>query len=361
MKTKRCARVLLTLFVLCAGMFVSSGRATVWAAANADGSVLINEANFPDQNFRNYLMNELIDDVLEGPVYSDDISRTKPKTIWGKNELDAVRKIKVGYLSGLNWKQGAYDLRGIENFYNLETIVIRDVSNLTGSVPALPKLNTIVIEEGDLSDLSFYKLDFSVLKQKLPLARIRNFSIVHPTLGTVDLSALEKMEHFSLGSSYVERCIYEGALDFKKNKRIKEIHIENSNLTKLNVSANTELNRLELVRTNVKNLDLSKNKKLKELYIGKGSGVTFRLPAKNCLEKLEVNMASGSLDLTSCTVSLKEISRAQFKEKGAIKVWMKRSVLKELLEKKGLRVEGKKLKRSQVKFPKKGKYAYFKM
>lgn len=369
MNEKKRGRYLRRLLAMCVGISMLGSAVTVSAVTNPDGSVLINEENFPDQNLRNYLMNSYyVQDHVNGDLY------TQPYTVLEKNELDAVRSLEVGfqrdgevwtYENGQmgSWEHGSYDLRGIENFSNLEMISIGEVSNLIGSIPALPKLNTVNIEE----DLSCYKLNFSVLKQKLPLAQIRNFSISHPTLGTVDLSALEKMESFSMklpmahngDTLYYDRCIYRGALDFRKNKGIKEIHIENANLTKLNVSANTELNRLELIRTNVKNLDLSKNKKLKELYIGGGSGVTFRLPAKNRLEKIRVNMIGGSLDLTSCTASLKEIENSD--EKGVIKVCMKRSVLKELLKKKGLKIHGNKLKKSQVKFPKKGKYAYFEM
>lgn len=357
MNEKKRGRYLRRLLALCAGISMLGSAATASAVMNPDGSVSINEENFPDQNFRHYLT-----------VRYDKNSNA----ILEKNELDAVYGLSIGYDSEnyeyddqgeLVWKQGAYDLRGIENFYNLEAIIVSDISDLTGNIPALPKLKDVMIEQ----DHSCYKLDFSVLKQKLSLAQIRNFSISHPTLGTVDLSALEKMEKFSMkapiarhgDTMYYDRCIYRGGLDFRKNKGIKEIHIENANLTKLNVSANPELDRLSLVRTNVKNLDLSKNKKLRELYIGGGSSVTFRLPAKNCLEKIQVNMAGGTLDLTSCTASLKEIKNSD--EKGVIKVCVKRSVLRELLKKKGLRVGEKKLKKSKVKFPKKGKYAYFEM
>ena len=240
-------------------------------AAFAAGSVDINEANFPDANFRSYVQTE----------FDKDGDKKLSSA-----EIAAVKEI-IASLRGIK------NLKGIEFFTALETLncvqcelTALDVSKNTEltrlncgfnkltelDVSKNAKLEMLDCSGETLSYMNLTKLDVS---QNKALKELNCRGVKMQELNVSGCTALEELD---CGGNQLD------ALDVSQNTNLTILRCGSNHLAELDVSRNTNLTRLNCEYNNLAVLDVSKNPELKHINCGK-NGLTSLDLDKN--EKLE--------------------------------------------------------------------------
>ena len=213
-----------------------------------DGRIYINKKNFPDDNFRAYLLEQ--DYGQDGVITADEIA-----DIW------CIDVCAMEITS----------LKGIEYFTALMQLVC-DYNELT----ELDVSNFPLLQVLDCSYNQLTSLDVSNCKMLGLLYCDVN------ELTSLDLTNCPEMEYLDFEQNQLT------TIDLSKNTELLYLLCYDNQLASLDVSHNPELIYLDCAHNNFTELDLSKNPKLEYLDIGL-SGFT-RLDVSNnpALEKLAV-------------------------------------------------------------------------
>ena len=201
----------------------------------------INETNFPDENFRNYLKAQSYgsDDVIKGEEIADI------------KEID----VSVKQISSLKGIEYFTELTGLNCYYNQLTSL--DVSKNTA-------LTILICGGNQLTSLDVSK--------------------------NAALTALNC--HYNKLSS----------LDISKNTELTELHCYTNQLTSLDLSENTALTMLSCDRNKLNSLDLSNNTKLSYLVCGSNELISLDLSKNTALTTLSCHSNKlTSLDLSKNT------------------------------------------------------------
>lgn len=239
-------------------------------AAFAAGDVEINEANFPDANFRSYVQTEFDKDG------DNKLSSA---------EIAAVKEI-IASLRGIK------NLKGIEFFTALETLNCVQCELTELDVSKNTKLTSLSCWENKLAALDVSK----------------NTELTRLYCGSNKLTELDVSTNVNL----IElRCSSNrlDALDVSKNSKLKDLSCRDNFLAVLNVSKNPELKSIVCERNGLTSLDLDKNKKINFIqltehqFYNKGTlpaGETFNLKTLpgNFDPKRATNWVGGTVDET---------------------------------------------------------------
>ena len=226
---------------------------TVWNAAEisakADPSqpweVQINEDNFPDEVFRNYVKANF-DSDNNGWV---DIS---PWTI----DLDNAG---VASLEGIEFFTGLGNL-SCRNNPDLTTIDLSNNNNLRSidvTQCGLTSLNT-----GNMSDLNYLKL-YGNNVQSLDLSNNKELVFIEcgsNPLGSLDVSNNTNLRELVCPDNQLE------TLDISMLPDLVYLMCHTNNLTSLNVNSNTKLKYINCCSNQITELDISNNPDLEILY-----------------------------------------------------------------------------------------------
>lgn len=175
-------------------------------AAVPEGYIAINEKNFPDENFRDYVAEE-----------------------WDKNHDKYFSPSEIANAKWISCdNKEISNLKGIEFFTNIWLLECY-YNNLT----------TI--------DLSHNK-------------KLSYINCIYNKLEELDVSELPLLEKFACDGNKLQ------SIDVSENKKLKDFSCKENSLGTLNVSQNTELERLVCGHNNLTELDVSENKKLKQLW-----------------------------------------------------------------------------------------------
>lgn len=175
-------------------------------AAVPEGDIAINEKNFPDENFRDYVAEE-----------------------WDKNHDKYFSPSEIASAKWISCdNKEISNLKGIEFFTNIWLLECY-YNNLT----------TI--------DLSHNK-------------KLSYINCIYNKLEELDVSELPLLEKFACDGNKLQ------SIDVSENKKLKDFSCKENSLGTLNVSQNTELERLVCGHNNLTELDVSENKKLKQLW-----------------------------------------------------------------------------------------------
>lgn len=266
-------------------VYVGTASCTVPVTFGTATEIEINEDNFPDEAFRNYLLD----------TYMYDGATIKAE---GVTSLDCSN-------------QGIKDLTGIELFPNLETLECSNnqLTELTISLPNLrtlncygnqmtaldvsgcPKLDCLICSQNlletldvsqnlEMTDLRCFdnrltaldvsknaKLEYLMCEENrlTALDVSSNPALVYLVcytnqLTTLDVSRNLKLDYFACGDNPL------GTLDVSKNTELLELYCEKSGLSTLDISKNTKLMYLGCDRNSLTALDLSNNPDLVYLY-----------------------------------------------------------------------------------------------
>ena len=241
-------------------------------AAFAAGSVEINEANFPDANFRSYVQTE----------FDKDGDKKLSST-----EIAAVKEI-IASLRGIK------NLKGIEFFTALETLNCVQCELTALDVSKNTELTRLDCWKNELTALDVSKntklTRLSCWENKLKALDVsKNTELTSLSCGSnklteLDVSKNTKLEMLDCESDSLLSSMRLTELDVSQNTALKELNCYGVKMQKLNVSGCTALEELDCGGNQLTALDVSNNAKLTRLQCG-----------SNQLTALDV---SKNLDLT---------------------------------------------------------------
>ena len=257
-------------------------------AAVPEEYIAINEKNFPDENFRDYVAGE----------WDKDHDK-----YFSPSEIAAAKWITCDNL----WEgQPIKSLKGIEYFTEIWELscVYNDLTEI--DLSHNKKLEYLNCHHNQLKELDV---------SGLPL--LKTFYCGHNELPSIDVSKNEQLEDFDCQDNHLD------TLNVSQNKKLVKLSCGDNNLTELDVSENKKLKELGCYRDNLSNLDLgnqtelewlscggnplsvldvSANTKLKDLYVSNTNLTEMNVSANKNLEDLYVsNTNLTSLDATNNT------------------------------------------------------------
>ena len=264
------------------------------ASAQADAAVpeeyiAINEENFPDENFRDYVAEEW--DKNHDKYFS-------PSEIANAKWISCDNK-EISNLKGIEFFTNIWLLECYYN--NLTTIDLSHNKNLSYinchhnqlnelDVSGLPLLETFYCGQNKLQSI-----DVSKNKQ------LKDFSCTENPLNTLDVSQNTELEKLAcVGNNLTE-------LDVSKNKNLKILWCYQNKLSSLNLENQTELELLGCRENPLNVLSISANTKLKKLYVNKTNLTSLDATNNTALEEFNgkdcsYNIAvegDGKFDLTT--------------------------------------------------------------
>lgn len=211
---------------------------------SGDG-VAINETNFPDANFRSWLL---------ARDYGQDGLLTKEET-------DTITRIDV------SWTQ-IQSLQGIDFFTALTYLNCYYDYNIT----SLDVSKNTALTHLDCSEM-YYLTSLDVSK---------NTALTYLNCSTNKLTSI----------------------DLSKNTALTELNLYNNKLTSLDVSKNTALTKLNCSSNNLTSLDVSQNTALETLICGGGNLTSLNVSGCTALTHLDCSYnywQLTSLDVSGCT------------------------------------------------------------
>ena len=284
MKKKRERRVamLLAIMMLVINLIVSP----VWAGP---GDVAIDEENFPDENFRDYVSKKF-DKDKDGMLT--------------KSELDEVTKIYIE-------RELITSFKGIEHFTELKELYCIEDKLTELDVKSNTKLTHLECNKNQLTTLDLsHNTELTYLNceanqlSALNLsnnAKLRYINCRKNQLTTLDLSHKANLETLSCRDNLLTNLVLTNTtklktlycqqnqlttLDLSHNTNLKILNCDNNKLTALNLSKNTALTEIFCDNNQLSALDLSENTNLKILYCQQNKLTTLDLTNKTNLEDL---------------------------------------------------------------------------
>lgn len=237
-------------------------------AAVPEGYIAINEKNFPDENFRDYVAGE-----------------------WDKNQDKYFSPSEIANAKWISCdNKEISNLKGIEFFTNIWLLECYYNNLTTIDLSNNKKLSYINCHHNQLKELDV---------SGLPL--LKTFYCGHNALPSIDVSKNEKLEDFDCQDNHLD------TLDVSQNKELVKLSCGHNNLTELDVSENKKLKTLGCYENKLRNLnlgnqielewlscgtnplsvlDVSANTKLKELYVSKTNLTELNVSANTDLETL---------------------------------------------------------------------------
>ena len=244
------------------GSFNSSSKTVVNSSGSAASTVVfkmmrvaVNSTNFPDANFRNWLLKQ---------SYGEDGYLTFAE-IAAVTEI-SVRSVHISSLKGIEYFQALKRLDCTGN--NLKTL---SVSNNTA-----------------LTYLKFYSNRLTTLDVS------KNTALKELDCRENDLNSLDVSNNTALETLYCANNDLT-TLNVSKNTALKELDCQNNSLTSLDVSKNTALKELDCQINSLTSLDVSKNTALIYLYCYDNDLKTLNVSKNTALDYLNCagNQISG--------------------------------------------------------------------
>ena len=196
-------------------------------AALAAGDVDINDTNFPDANFRQYVKNEFDKDSNE---------------ILSAGEIAAVTDISVH-------EQSITTIKGIEHFTALESLRVRS------PITALDLSKNIELTVLECEYTKLTTLDTSYNTKLVRLECSEN-----PSLTSLNVSGNRGLKYLDCRRNALT------ALDLTNNTALEKLQCGENEFTTLDLSQNTNLKYFAHNRGKLSSLDLTYNTNLEELY-----------------------------------------------------------------------------------------------
>ena len=253
-------------------------------AAVPEGYIAINEKNFPDENFRDYVAEEW--DKNHDKYFS-------PSEIANAKWISCDNK-EISNLKGIEFFTNIWLLECYYN--NLTTIDLSHNKNLSYinchhnqlnelDVSGLPLLETFYCGHNALPSIDVSKNE-----------KLEDFDCQDNHLDTLDVSQNKELVKLSCGTNNLTE------LDVRENKKLKELSCYESKLSNLDLRNQTELEVLKCWKNPLSVLDVSANTKLKDLYVSNTNLTELNVSANKNLEDLYVsNTNLTSLDATNNT------------------------------------------------------------
>jgi len=272
MKTKFLSTLALAVFA------IMLSTINVSAADVVSGSAIaIDETNFPDEVFREYVSRYF---DIEGDSADGYLSEV---------ELGEVQEIDVSGTSSSDY--GITSLKGIEFFTNLTVLQCRYNANLLElDVSANTALERLTCSYTGISELDVSEN-----------TALTDLDCVATGIIELDVSENTKLYYLSCARTEISE------LNISANTALAILSCYNTKINKLDVSKNTELITLSCYNTEISKLDVSANTALKQLRCHYTSITELDVSKNTALEILNCNENNlGTLDVSN-NLALKEL------------------------------------------------------
>ena len=232
-------------------------------AAVPEGDIAINDENFPDENFRDYVARE-----------------------WDKNQDKYFSPSEIADAKWISCdNKEISNLKGIEFFTNIWLLECYYNNLTTIDLSHNKNLSYINCHHNQLNELDV---------SGLPL--LETFYCGHNALPSIDVSKNEKLEDFDCQDNHLD------TLNVSQNKELVKLSCGTNNLTELDVRENKKLKELSCYESKLSNLDLRNQTELEVLKCWKNPLSALNVSANTKLKKLFVsNTNLTSLDATNNT------------------------------------------------------------
>lgn len=297
------------LLFFASGFFFFAGY-DAQAAVNQDGSVTIDENNFPDPWFR------------EAVTYCDEnrdgsLSDEEKKKI-GEVEITMTdgSMDSQGFLSEANvlcyeirnsepkrkklelWSSSRHlSLEGIGCFENLTDLSIKGFEKVSGSIKTNKKLVNVKLA-GNTDETGEYG-EISHIQNMLPLKRLRSLSLEGIHFRKFSLPEAANLYKLSVSGMEI------GSMDLSHQKELKVIELHETELGSLDLRKNKKLWKVAVTSGVLKqDYDTQRGEEQKEKKAGKpyfdhcGISCKLKLPAQ--IRNLTCFTADKQIDLTPC-------------------------------------------------------------
>lgn len=261
-------------------------------AALADGDVAINEANFPDENFRGYVK-EKFDKNKDDILSAEEIAAVKDIHVEGKpiTSIEGIEHFTA--LESLDCSKTKLPSLDTSHNENLVFLRCNEISTLTTlNVSENTALKHLYCNDNALTALDLTK---NLALEKLECGDNK--------LATLDLSMNTELKYFGCFNSKLS------SLDLTNNTNLEELHFAGNNVSTLDVSKNTNLKKLRVFSNELTSLDTSKNNNLEVLevqdnpltsmYLGDSGPTIPELKFSNRPYPIEVSAAEKTFDLNT--------------------------------------------------------------
>jgi Leucine-rich repeat (LRR) protein len=265
------------------GSFNSSSKTVVNSSGNAASTVVfkmmrvaVNSTNFPDANFRNWLLKQ---------SYGEDGYLTFAE-IAAVTEI-SVRSVHISSLKGIEYFQALKRLDCSGN--DLKTLSVSNNTALTylkfysNRLTTLDVSNNTALKELDCRENDLNSLDVS------NNTALETLYCANNDLTTLNVSKNTALKELDCQNNSLT------SLDVSKNTALKELDCQINSLTSLDVSKNTALETLNCHNNSLTSLDVSKNTALIYLYCYDNDLKTLNVSKNTALDYLNCagNQISG--------------------------------------------------------------------
>ena len=270
-------------------------------AAFAADDVVIDETNFPDEGFRQYVKDKF-DTNKDDTLSADEIAEAKEISVEGK-PITSFKGIE--YFTALtNLECSRTKLTSLDTSHNkklgyLRCNYIPDLTTL--NVSQNTELKVLYCNDNALADLNLTNN-----------SALETLECGDNELTTLDLSKNTELKYFGCFNSKLS------SLDLTNNTNLEELYFAGNNVSTLDVSKNTKLKFLHLFGNQLITLDTSKNSNLQRLwvytnpltsmYLG-DSGSTMEVKFDNLPYPITVSTATRTFDLSTLPAGF-DVSKA---------------------------------------------------
>lgn len=219
-------------------------------AAFAAGDVKIDETNFPDEKFREYVKTKF-DKDNNNSLSADEIAAVKEISVEGK-PITSFKGIE--YFTALtslecsNTKLTSLDTSHNKKLGYLRCNYIQDLTTL--NVSQNTELKGLYCNDNALTALDLTNN-----------SALETLECGDNELTTLDLSKNTELKYFGCFNSKLS------SLDLTNNTNLEELHFAGNNVSTLDVSKNTNLKKLRVFSNQLLTLDTSKNTNLQVLEV----------------------------------------------------------------------------------------------
>lgn len=290
---------------------------------NPDGTINVDSKNFPDANFRKWVMTNIsggqstmtqqtADNVVKIDCSSSDIAKLNGIAIFKNLEnlcckdnkitsLDLSKNTKLTELDCTNNKLTKLTLTGCGNLVKLnctgnsiKTLNVSSCKKLKELYVSNNKLTTL--NTSNVTTLEIVYASNNALTAIGNLANNKNLralTLSNNKLKTVDITKLTNLQTFFAASNSLSK------IDLSKNTALKNLNLKSNKLKEIDLSKNTKLVKLDVSNNSLEKIDVTKNTDLQELTV-----------SNNKIKTLNV---SNNTDLTllacvSCGLSALDVS-----------------------------------------------------
>lgn len=240
----------------------------------------INATNFPDDNFRKYLLEQ--DFGKDGAITEEEIKKVETMTVESLN-INSLKGIE--FFTSLWYLSCEYNqLTSLDVSRNT---ALRTLSCYNNQIKTLDVSNNLNLATLYCSENKLTKLDVS-----------KNKELVNLSCGDNLLTSLNVSQNTHLSDLDCRNCQLT-SLDVSNNTVLKYLICNNNQLSKLGLSKNTSLSYLWCSDNQLASLDLSNNTALSYLHCNGNQLTGFDVSKNTNL----TNLNCSSIELTSLDVS----------------------------------------------------------